>query len=55
MTDERRSATLQRPDTNCMVAFKKWWADNRVQCEAKGIREEYAWMIYRAGWWAVSA
>lgn len=33
-----------------MDAFKKWWAENGITCKSKGINEEYAWMIYRAGW-----
>ena len=39
-----------RTPTNCMEAFKRWWAENEIHCKAKGINEVYAWMVYRAGW-----
>lgn len=40
----------QSVPTNCMEAFKRWWDENSVLCTSKGIKQEYAWMIYRAGW-----
>lgn len=43
-------ATAQRPETDAMTAFRKWWEENRVMCQSHGIKQEYAWMIYRAGW-----
>lgn len=39
-----------RPETNCMEAFRRWWNENHLTATSKGIAQEYAWMIYRAGW-----
>lgn len=45
----RSSAT---PQTPCLSEFRKWWEESGVQFKARGVNEEYAWAIFRAGWYA---